>query len=93
MASDSETAPSFMETLINSRNRDISLFLPFTLALNAMNPPHQETQNQDNPRDRIVLINSFTQNMTVIETDSLSSLGFGSLFDGKNGRRYEECRN
>ncbi|KAL3840579.1 hypothetical protein ACJIZ3_025170 [Penstemon smallii] len=82
---DSEQS-SFIETLINSRNRDISLFLPFFLGLNTTNPlqestdPPQETQNQDTPsRDRIILINPFTQGMVVIERRSSSSNNSSSL--------------
>ncbi|KAL8518695.1 hypothetical protein ACS0TY_009879 [Phlomoides rotata] len=99
---DSETSPSelssFIESLINSRNRDASLFLPFFLGLNAATPL-QETENQDGPRDpppdRIILINPFTQEMVLIERSSSDSsnspfTGFDSLFNdlfsSKGGR-------
>ncbi|KAK6139331.1 hypothetical protein DH2020_026923 [Rehmannia glutinosa] len=99
MASETSSSEpsSFLETLINSRNTDVSLFLPFILGLNATSPP-QETEIQDTPResrDRIVLINPLTQNVVVIERSSSnssnsSSLGFDSflndLFSGKTGR-------
>ncbi|KAL2542958.1 RING/U-box superfamily protein [Abeliophyllum distichum] len=71
----------------SSRNRDLSLFLPFILGLNTTSPlqdstnPHQEeSQNPDTPsesRDRIVLINPLTQGMVVIEG---SGTGLDSLF-------------
>lgn len=68
--------PSFVENLINSRNRDISLFLPFLLGLNAA---------PEGRPDRIVLINPFTQGMVVIERSSggenSSSSNFESLID------------
>ncbi|KAH6806998.1 hypothetical protein C2S51_028106 [Perilla frutescens var. frutescens] len=76
---------AFIESLINSRNRDISLFLPFILGLNAATP----LQNPATPPDRIVLINPFTQGMVVIERSTRdgdgdgdsSSLGFDSLLN------------
>ncbi|PIN13775.1 Anaphase-promoting complex (APC), subunit 11 [Handroanthus impetiginosus] len=93
MASEtSSSEQSFMERLINSRNRDISLFFPFILGLNSISPL-QETENQETP-DRIVLINPFTQGMVVIErsrsnNSNSSSLRFDSflndLFSGKSG--------
>ncbi|KAL2559257.1 RING/U-box superfamily protein [Forsythia ovata] len=70
----------------SSRNRDLSLFLPFILGLNTTYPlqdstnPHQESQNPATPsqsRDRIVLINPLTQGMVVIEG---SGTGLDSLF-------------
>ncbi|XP_057777259.1 E3 ubiquitin-protein ligase MPSR1-like [Salvia miltiorrhiza] len=66
---------SLIENLINSRNRDISLFLPFIIGLNAA---------AEDPPDRIVLINPFTQGMVVIErrsSDNNSSSAFESLLD------------
>lgn len=84
MASEPAAEPSsFIESLINSRNRDISLLLPFILGLNAANT----LQNPGSPPDRIVLINPFTQGMVVIERSSgdsdseSSSLGFDSLLN------------
>ncbi|KAI3467335.1 hypothetical protein Pfo_023998 [Paulownia fortunei] len=93
----SSDSSSFIENLINSRNRDISLFLPFFLGFNPTSPL-QETENQGTPRespDRIILINPFTQGMVVIERSSSnssnsSSLGFDSLlndlFSSKSGQ-------
>ncbi|KAK6133664.1 hypothetical protein DH2020_032574 [Rehmannia glutinosa] len=90
----SEQSSPFMETLINSSNRDISLFIPVILGLTAAGPP-QETQDQAAPResrDRIILVNPFTQSMVVLESNS-GSLGlgldslFGDFFSGKNGQR------
>lgn len=84
---DSSSAP-FIQHLINTRNSDISLFLPFILGLNASSPP-QETQNEDSPRDsrdRVIFINPLTQTTIVIESGS-SSMGFDSLFNGaKDGQ-------
>lgn len=75
--------PSFVENLISSRNRDISLFLPFILGLNS------SPESPGGRPDRIVLINPFTQGMVVIERssgggdgdDGGSSLSFESLID------------
>lgn len=80
--SSSSELSSFIESLINSRNRDVSLFLPFFLGLNAATPL-QETENQG---DRIILINPFTQEMVLIERGSSDSsntpfAGFDSLFN------------
>ncbi|KAK6931239.1 Zinc finger, RING-type [Dillenia turbinata] len=79
----SETT-SFLDRLISSRNRDLSLFLPFILGITAPpNPsenstdPDEENQNQTTPSDenRIILINPFTQGMIVIQgTGDLDSL-------------------
>ncbi|XP_047960046.1 E3 ubiquitin-protein ligase MPSR1 [Salvia hispanica] len=83
----SEPSP-FIESLINSRNRDISLFLPFLLGLNAA-----AAEDSGSPPDRIVLINPFTQGMVVIErssSDNSNNSGFESfleeLFSRKSGR-------
>ncbi|KAK4430004.1 E3 ubiquitin-protein ligase MP [Sesamum alatum] len=98
----SETAASdpysFIERLMSSRDRDISLFFPFIIGLNAASPP-QETEDHGVPRaspDRIILVNPFTQGMVVIErsggnNSNGSSLGFealfgGDLFSGKSGQ-------
>ncbi|KAI5679017.1 hypothetical protein M9H77_09967 [Catharanthus roseus] len=85
MASEAEFSElsSLIERLINSRNRDLALFLPFMMALtnipiNLNNPdqdsvsPDQEneenqTQTGRESRDRIILINPLTQGMVVIE--------------------------
>ncbi|MCD9559798.1 hypothetical protein HAX54_018097 [Datura stramonium] len=95
MASESESAAaaqasSFMENLMNSRNRDLSLFLPFILAFtnNSISSasvqdssnPDQETGESTTPSefsDRIILVNPLTQGMVVIESRSSSS--FDSL--------------
>ncbi|KAK9116713.1 hypothetical protein Sjap_015660 [Stephania japonica] len=76
MASDSETntpdQPStFLEQLINSRNRDLSFFLPFVLGVSGTS-----RQGETNPdRERIILINPLTQGMIVIEgASNLESL-------------------
>ncbi|XP_059316005.1 E3 ubiquitin-protein ligase MPSR1-like [Lycium ferocissimum] len=95
MASESGAtdASSFIENLMNSRNRDISLFLPLILGLNNNSSnsstqvqdssnPNQETQEQTTPNDfldRIILVNPLTQSMFVIETPS--SLTFDSFFN------------
>ncbi|KAK6922017.1 Zinc finger, RING-type [Dillenia turbinata] len=75
---------SFLERLISSRNRDLSLFLPFIVGITAPpNPsesstdPDEEYQNETTPSDqnRIILINPFTQGMIVIQgTGNLDSL-------------------
>lgn len=79
-------ASSLVERLINSRNRDLAMFLPFILALT--NDPERDNPDQEssNPgegteedstrtaRDRIILINPLTQGMIVIEGGDASSL-------------------
>ncbi|XP_016442361.1 E3 ubiquitin-protein ligase MPSR1-like [Nicotiana tabacum] len=104
MASESELsateASSFIENLINSRNRDFSLFLPFVLAFTNSSisstpvqdstSPDQETQESTTPSDfldRIILINPLTQGMVVIENRSSSSNFESFLSDllGKDG--------
>ncbi|KAK4358065.1 hypothetical protein RND71_023675 [Anisodus tanguticus] len=95
MASESESATteasSFIENLTNSRNIDLSLFLPFILAftnnssisstpVQDSSNPDQQTQEQTTPSeflDRIILVNPLTQGMVVIESRSSSS--FDSL--------------
>ncbi|XP_057530712.1 E3 ubiquitin-protein ligase MPSR1-like [Amaranthus tricolor] len=83
---------SFLERIISSRNRDLSMFIPFLLGFtstdpsstrsnsdtnadepdhNSGNPPNPDEENQ---RDRIVLINPLTQGMVVIEGTGLDSL-------------------
>lgn len=70
-ATEFSEASSLIERLINSRNRDIAMFLPFILALtNApgrANNPEQESSNPGEGTDRIILINPLTQGMIVIE--------------------------
>nr|XP_016470450.1 PREDICTED: E3 ubiquitin-protein ligase RING1-like [Nicotiana tabacum] len=105
MASESESAAteasSFIENLINSRNRNFSLFLPFILAFSNSSisttpvqdsaDPDNETQESTTPStflDRIILINPLTQGMVVIENRS-SSLNFESFLSdllGKDGQ-------
>ncbi|KAF3431474.1 hypothetical protein FNV43_RR26205 [Rhamnella rubrinervis] len=91
MASEAEMSElsSLFERLM--RHRDFSMFLPFIFgfANNIPRPdsqgPDEENENRENPRDRVVLINPFTQNMMVI--DGVSSLD--SLFrelGGKDGQ-------
>ncbi|KAL6567702.1 hypothetical protein OROGR_001370 [Orobanche gracilis] len=90
MASETDFSPepptSFTEPLISTGNRGTPLFLTFISALNAVSPL-QETQNQGSPRDGIILINPFTQDMVLIESSSSgrSSVGFDSFFNGKEG--------
>ncbi|OIT28304.1 PREDICTED: E3 ubiquitin-protein ligase RING1-like [Nicotiana attenuata] len=105
MASESESAAteasSFVENLINARNRDLSLFLPFILAFTNSSisttpvqdstDPDQETQESTTPSDfldRIILINPFTQGMVVIQNRSSSSNFESFLSDllGKDGQ-------
>ncbi|KAH0668746.1 hypothetical protein KY289_023239 [Solanum tuberosum] len=87
MASESESASSLMENLMNSRNIDLSLFLPFILSI-TNNPissnsvqdssnPDEETDESTTPSefsDRIILVNPLTQNMIVMETRSSTTL-------------------
>ncbi|RVW67198.1 hypothetical protein CK203_065141 [Vitis vinifera] len=81
MASESEasgasSSASFLERLISSRNRDLSMFIPFILGFTdtttrqESDDPDDETTDTPTPRDRIILINPFTQGMIVIEGNS-----------------------
>ncbi|XP_071926711.1 E3 ubiquitin-protein ligase MPSR1-like [Coffea arabica] len=96
MASETEEfseSSSVIERLINSRNRDLALFLPFILAMtnspNTPNPvqdsstPDQEAQqsppNMRESTDRIILINPLTQGMVVIEGSRGSGSSSSSL--------------
>ncbi|KAM7484373.1 hypothetical protein LguiA_000382 [Lonicera macranthoides] len=72
---------SLIERLINSRNRDLSLFLPVILGFTNNSPTgdddNDEESSPDAPatrgaRDRIILINPLTQGMVVIEGSSAS---------------------
>ncbi|XP_058096434.1 E3 ubiquitin-protein ligase MPSR1-like [Magnolia sinica] len=79
MAAESEAEASFLERLIGSRNRDLSIFFPFILGV--MGPPRREAQGAQGPdqethdaqgsdqeaQERIVLINPFTQGMIIID--------------------------
>ncbi|KAF8390189.1 hypothetical protein HHK36_024711 [Tetracentron sinense] len=74
MASEPEMSePSFLEQLISTRNRDLSMFLPLILGFTSRSPrrepddPDQETEDQTTGDERIILINPFTQGMIVIE--------------------------
>nr|DAD31275.1 TPA_asm: hypothetical protein HUJ06_010126 [Nelumbo nucifera] len=76
MASQPEMSEaSFLDQLISSRNRDLSLFLPLILGFTSS--PRRESDDPDREsegrsHERIILINPFTQGMIVIE-------GAGSL--------------
>ncbi|GMH01729.1 hypothetical protein Nepgr_003568 [Nepenthes gracilis] len=87
MASETDAAEtqSVLERLISSRNRDLSLFIPFILGFNLSpmdlgeNSPDSDpsTPNSPNPegqRERVILINPLTQGMVVIEGANLGSL-------------------
>lgn len=91
MASEADAASetfSLLERLINSRNRDLSMFVPFIIGLtnNAPRRNGEDSDEDESPennntppsathRDRIILINPFTQGMIVIGgTSSLDSL-------------------
>ncbi|KAL5716914.1 RING-type E3 ubiquitin transferase [Ranunculus cassubicifolius] len=80
MASDADpaaAATSFLEQLIDSRNRDISSFLPLILGFSRSRRSQQQDSDHsddddgdsvDQARGRIVLINPLTQGMIVIES-------------------------
>ncbi|KAK9107568.1 hypothetical protein Syun_023579 [Stephania yunnanensis] len=74
MASETNTPPppsTFLEQLINSRNRNLSFFLP--LVLGVSNSSRQSEYHPD--PERIILINPITQGMIVIEgASNLESL-------------------
>lgn len=93
MASDSEVSgASFLERLISSRNRDLSTFIPFILGFTDTTTRQEpddsddEAETADTPtpttRDRIILINPFTQGMIVIEGNS----SFDSLLRELNSK-------
>ncbi|KAH7515957.1 E3 ubiquitin-protein ligase MPSR1 [Ziziphus jujuba] len=91
MASEADASElsTMFERLV--RNRDLSLFLPFIFgfanSLPRANPqdPDEENENRATSRDRVILINPFTQGMVVID-------GFSSLdsvlrdLGGKDGQ-------
>ncbi|KAG2376831.1 hypothetical protein LR48_Vigan06g107200 [Vigna angularis] len=75
------------------RNRDITLFLPFLFGLSEAAPgrdgddPRHENGNTEGPqRQRIILVNPFTQGMVVIDADSRLEALFRELGSGKGGR-------
>ncbi|WVZ12646.1 hypothetical protein V8G54_017176 [Vigna mungo] len=75
------------------RNRDITLFLPFLFGLSETAPgrdgddPRHENGNTEGPqRQRIILVNPFTQGMVVIDADSRIEALFRELGSGKGGR-------
>jgi hypothetical protein len=83
MASEAEVSElsSMFERVV--RNRDLSLFIPFIMGFAGPrrdsqpgDAPDQESENTPStPRDRIILINPFTQGMVVIDgTSGLDSL-------------------
>lgn len=82
MASETEMPePSFLERLINSRNRQLSLFLPIILGLTYSSntvAPDEDSQETADPRDRIIIINPFTQGMGMMVIEG-SSAGMDSL--------------
>ncbi|KAF6134493.1 hypothetical protein GIB67_028514 [Kingdonia uniflora] len=68
MASNSDTPTSFLEQLISSRNRDLSIFLPLLFGFSRTNTDFEnEREEGEIARDRIILINPFTQGMIVLE--------------------------
>ena len=75
-ASGASPSASFLERLISSRNRDLSMFIPFILGFadtttrQESDDPDDETADTPTTRDRIILINPFTQGMIVIEGNS-----------------------
>lgn len=84
MSSSTETdfpdPSSLIERLINSRNRDLSLFLPVILGF-TNNSPSGDDDEQSSPdtrgaRERIILINPLTQGLVVIEGNLDSLLRF-----------------
>lgn len=78
--SESESESSLMENLMNSGNRDSSLFLPFILSITnnsiSLNPDEEsdESTTRSEFSDRIILVNPLTQNMIVMETRSSTTL-------------------
>ncbi|KAK7309800.1 hypothetical protein RJT34_06828 [Clitoria ternatea] len=93
MASESEVPEisSVFERLM--RNRDMTLFLPFLFGLSDATPregnddPDDETQSTETPqRERIILVNPFTQGMVVIDGASSLEALFRELGSVKSGR-------
>jgi len=75
------------------RNRDISLFLPFLFGLSETTPGrdsddlrHGNGNPEGSQRQRIILVNPFTQGMVVIDADSHLEALFRELGSGKGGR-------
>ncbi|KAB1994215.1 hypothetical protein ES319_D13G084400v1 [Gossypium barbadense] len=78
MASETEAPEisSLFERLL--RHRDLYFFLPFILGVsnnsvsreNSENPDQETSQETTSQRERIILVNPFTQGMVVVEGDS-----------------------
>ncbi|RDX58185.1 E3 ubiquitin-protein ligase SIRP1, partial [Mucuna pruriens] len=78
---------------VSERNRDMSLFLPFLVGFSDATPPRdsddpdRETgSSEGGPRQRIILVNPFTQGMVVIDGASSVEALFRELGGGKGGR-------
>lgn len=85
---DASEISSIFERMV--RIRDASLFLPFIFGLSNSNntqDPERENENDENThRERIILINPFTQGMVVIDGASSLETLFSELGNGKTGR-------
>ncbi|TKY69671.1 E3 ubiquitin-protein ligase RING [Spatholobus suberectus] len=93
MASETEV-PDISSVLERfERNRDMALFLPFLFGFSDSSPgrdgddPDHETANAEgSPRQRIILVNPFTQGMVVIDGASSLEALFRELGTVKSGR-------
>ncbi|XP_061366335.1 E3 ubiquitin-protein ligase MPSR1-like [Gastrolobium bilobum] len=92
MASDAEVSEisSLFERMV--RNRDMSLFLPFIFGFSDSSTrrdsedPDQETESaEDSQRERIILVNPFTQGMVVIDGASSLEALFRELGNSTKG--------
>ncbi|CAJ1932058.1 unnamed protein product [Sphenostylis stenocarpa] len=75
------------------RNRDMALFLPFLFSLSETaqvrdsdDPNNENGNTEGSQRQRIILVNPFTQGMVVIDADSRLEALFRELNSGKSGR-------
>lgn len=94
MASDADVAADISSVFERfERNRDMSLFLPFLFGFSDATPrrdsddPDHETGNAErSSRQRIILVNPFTQGMVVIDGASSLEALFRELGSVKSGR-------
>ncbi|KAK7307100.1 hypothetical protein VNO77_39862 [Canavalia gladiata] len=93
MASEPEVPEisSVFERLV--RNRDMSLFLPFLFGFSegsprrdSDDPDHETGSTEGSQRERIILVNPFTQGMVVIDGASSLEALFRELGSVKSGR-------
>lgn len=94
MASEAEVADISSVFERFERNRDLSLFLPFLFGFSdattpqrdSVDPDHENESTEHSTRQRIILVNPFTQGMVVIDGASSLEALFRELGSVKSGR-------